>query len=98
MGGREERKRHRERERERLPVLNYSRMRPSQKQSCWIFRIYRKLLLVGIMCEINLKISITYGFNDWFWLLNLRQPWLYLLGLVTLLWAAWEPLGNQGKK
>lgn len=47
MGGREERKRHRERERERLPVLNYSRMRPSQKQSYWIFRIYRKLLLVG---------------------------------------------------
>lgn len=79
-----------QRERERLPVLNYSRMRTSQKQSCWIFRMYRKLLLVDITCEINLKISIKCGFNDWFWLLSLRQPWLYSLGLVTLfLWAVW---------
>lgn len=82
-GGRRERGTERERERERLPVLNYSRMRTSQKQSWWIFRIYRKLLLVGVMCEINLKISIKYGFNDWFWLLRLRQ-------LVSPCWDWWH--------
>lgn len=69
----------------RLPGLNYSRMRTLQKQSCWIFSLYRKLL-VGI--------SIKYGLNDWFWLLSLTTSALCLLGLV----AVWEPLGNQGKK
>lgn len=74
-------RRGRDTERERLPVLNYSRMGTSQKQSCWSFRIYRKLLLVGIMCEM--KMSIKYGFNGWFWLFMTALA-LCLLGLVAL--------------